>query len=349
MQNLTESLAAIRREFSTALTEGTALWFCDFGPGDAGGWFDDPAMMKEIGRLYALAQELIRQPRRRTAEVALVLDPASAYGLTRQRRNVDRLSLDQWLDDRIVSTPAHRSTHLPLPIAAKSPSQAERGAGMAELTRYKLLIFLNTLLVDDQQAGQSARLQKASGPAMLWVWLPGLLGPGGISVEQASRLTGFDLELLRTRLPGRVEITAGPLAAALRTGRRWAFCLQHVQELVGPVLAARDGQRDGLRPGHAALPLGVERPAGRQMFLGVPFAPRQLLADILAASGVHRYDTNFEDVVRGDSRLLVVHTKTRRSSRYPSAPPGQSFATPLPASRSAKATTYPSSCLLPQP
>ena len=74
-QNLTESLAAIRRELSTALTEGAALWFCDFGPQDAGGWFDDPAMMKEIGRLYALANELIRQPRRRTAEVAVVLDP----------------------------------------------------------------------------------------------------------------------------------------------------------------------------------------------------------------------------------------------------------------------------------
>ena len=38
-------------------------------------------MMKEIRCLYVLAQELIRQPRR-LAEVALVLDPASAYGLT---------------------------------------------------------------------------------------------------------------------------------------------------------------------------------------------------------------------------------------------------------------------------
>ncbi len=81
VQNLGESLAAIRREFSTAMTEGTALWFCDFGPNDNGGWFDDPAMMKEIARLYALDEELIRQPRHRTAEVAVVCDPASFYGL----------------------------------------------------------------------------------------------------------------------------------------------------------------------------------------------------------------------------------------------------------------------------
>ena len=113
---------------------------------------------------------------------------------------------------------------------------------------------------------------------MLWVWLPGLLGPGGISVEQASRLTGFDLELLRTRLPGRVEVTAGPLAAALcpADGGHFVF---NSPELVGPVLAARDGQRMGFAFGtqHCLL---ASKAAGRQVFLGVPFAPRQLLAEI---------------------------------------------------------------------
>jgi hypothetical protein len=295
VQNLTESLAAIRREFSTALTEGAALWFCDFGPGDAGGWFDDPAMMKEIGRLYALAQELIRQPRRRTAEVALVLDPASAYGLTD--------SDGMWTAYHLINGLTTELYYTGAPFDIIYRSQLPK----AELSRYKLLIFLNTLLVDDQQAGQLAQLQKASGPAMLWVWLPGLLSPGGISVEQASRLTGFDLELLRTRLPGRVEVTAGPLAAALRPADGGHFVFNS-PELVGPVLAARDGQRMGFTFGtqHCLL---ASKAAGRQVFLGVPFAPRQLLAEILSGVGVHRYDTNFEDVVRGDSRLLAIHTK----------------------------------------
>jgi hypothetical protein len=128
-------------------------------------------------------------------------------------------------------------------------------------------------------------------------------------VEQASRVTGFDLELIRTRLPGRIEIAAAnsPLAAAVSAqsnGRR-AF---GDNQPFGPALAARDGERIGFAEGtrHCLLASKAE---GRQIFLGAPFATRQLLAAIMGAAGVHRYDTNMDDVVRGDSLLLVVHSK----------------------------------------
>ena len=51
------------------------------------------------------------------------------------------------------------------------------------------------------------------------------------------------------------------------------------------------------------------RPKGVRSFWCAPFATRQLLAAIMGAAGVHRYDTNLDDVVRGDSLLLVVHGK----------------------------------------
>jgi hypothetical protein len=128
-------------------------------------------------------------------------------------------------------------------------------------------------------------------------------------VEQASHVTGFDLELIRTRLPGRIEITAAdsPLAAAVSApgnGRR-AF---GDNQPFGPALAARDGKRIGFAEGtrHCLL---ASKAGGRQIFLGAPFADRRLLAAILGAAGVHRYDANLEDVVRGDSLLLVVHGK----------------------------------------
>jgi hypothetical protein len=153
------------------------------------------------------------------------------------------------------------------------------------------------------------QLQGPAGPTMLWLWLPGLVGPQGIRVDQASRVTGFDLELVRTRLPGHIEITAAdsPLAAAIcdKKGQRPVF---GDNQPFGPALAARDGQRIGFAEGtrHCLLASKAE---GRQIFLGAPFATRQLLAAIQSAAGVHRYDSNFEDVVRGDSLLLVVHSK----------------------------------------
>ncbi len=177
------------------------------------------------------------------------------------------------------------------------------------MSRYKLLIFLSTLTLDDRQVAELAQLRQPAGPTMLWLWLPGLLGPQGVRVEQASRVTGFDLELIRTRLPGRIEITAGdsPLAVAMnpKSGERLAF---GDGQPFGPVLAARDGTRIGFAEGtqHCLL---ASKAAGRQIFLGAPFATRQLLAAILGTAGVHRYDANLEDVVRGDSLLLIVHTK----------------------------------------
>ena len=70
--------SSLRRGSKKGRPGGSAI----SGLGDAGGWFDDPVMMKEIARLYAWWKKLIRQPRRRTAEVAVVCDPVSAYGLT---------------------------------------------------------------------------------------------------------------------------------------------------------------------------------------------------------------------------------------------------------------------------
>jgi hypothetical protein len=295
LKSLAESLASIRREWSTALTEGAALWFCDFGPNDNGGWFDDSAIMKEITGLYALAEELIRQPRHRTAEVAVVCDPGSAYALTDGAGMATALGL--------ISNFTTELYHTGTPFDTIYLSQLSK----ADLSRYKLLIFQNTMIFDDQQVAAIRKLQGPSGPAMLWVWLPGLLSPKGISVEQASRVTGFDLELLRMRLPNCVEITDGPMAAALRDekGQHLAF---GNREPFGPVLAARDGRQIGFAQGtpHCLL---ASKAGGRQMFLGAPFASRQLLAAIMAAAGVHRYDSDFEDVVRGDSRLLVIHTK----------------------------------------
>ena len=297
LKSLAESLAAIRREFSTALTEGAALWFCDFGPSDNGGWFDDPAIMKELARLYALAQELIGQPRRRTAEVAVVCDLASAYGLT----DGEGMSTAYRLIGKVVTELYYTGAPFDTIYLSQLPK--------AGLSRYKLLIFLNTLTLDDAQVAQLARLRQPGGPTTLWLWLPGLLGPQGIRVEQASRVTGFDLELIRTRLPGRIEIAAAnsPLAAAVSAqsnGRR-AF---GDNQPFGPALAARDGERIGFAEGtrHCLLASKAE---GRQIFLGAPFATRQLLAAIMGAAGVHRYDTNMDDVVRGDSLLLVVHSK----------------------------------------
>jgi len=465
-QNLTESLAAIRREFSTALTEGAGFWFVDFGPDSRGGWFDAPEIIAEIKRLVDLAREAIGRPRRPTAEIALVIDPKSGYYLSDAEgtRTAHRLIEN-------VATELH---HTGAPFDLVFLSQL----GRADLERYKLLVFLNTFAMDDSQAAALAQLREAGSHAMLWLWAPALLSPDGVDVAQAARVTGFDLELLRRRLLGRIRVTATdcPLTAAipkqpvvsltparaveledtrraanwfnprdqqtmnkwfrayevreedrgicwtfdtdyhwndiharvpidpcdglaisLRPRGRWdrlefrlvikdadgaefmtpkepfdgdawttrQYALQEFTnadwskqkperpawpltgiKLVfygtagagrfdvgirqfarlfgetsqeerhlfgdnapfGPVLVAKDGEPVGVADGTDLCLLAV-KDHGRNVFLGAPFAPRELLAALAEAAGVHRYDTDPGDVVRADSRYLVIHTK----------------------------------------
>jgi len=205
VQNLTESLAAIRREFITALIEGAAFWFVDFGPDSRGGWFDDPAIMAEIARLQSLAERAIQRPRHSTTEVALVCDLKSAYCLT------DTEGMDTAY--RLIESVTTELHHTGATFDVLFLSQLPRAA----LGRYRLLIFLNTFALTPPEAHLARSLQQESKHSILWLWAPGLLSDKGIDAEQASRVTGFDLHLLTERLPGCIQVTANdsPLVADL--------------------------------------------------------------------------------------------------------------------------------------
>lgn len=205
VQNLTESLAAIRREFTTALVEGAAFWFVDFGPGNRGGWFDDPAIMAEIARLQSLAERAIQRPRHSTTETALVCDLKSAYALT----DTEGMDTAYRLIENVTTELHHTGAPFDILFLSQLPQ--------ADLRRYKLLIFLNTFALTSPPAHLLQRLREEGEHSILWFWAPGLLGDEGIDVEQASRVTGFDLHLLAGRLPGCIQVTASdsPLVAGL--------------------------------------------------------------------------------------------------------------------------------------
>jgi hypothetical protein len=139
------------------------------------------------------------------AEVALVCDLKSGYDLS------DGEGMET--ARRIVEDVTTELYHTGAPLDVFFLSQLPR----ADLSRYKLLVFLNTLAMTDAEAAHATRLRESGKYTLLWLWLPGLIGSKGIDVAQASRVTGFDLALRRRRVPGRLEIVAheSPLAAAV--------------------------------------------------------------------------------------------------------------------------------------
>ncbi|NPV48815.1 MAG: hypothetical protein HPY69_17890 [Armatimonadetes bacterium] len=193
--NVTQSLAAIRREFTTALTEHTGFWYVDFGPESEGGWFDDPQLMAEIARQQELARSALTAPRQSVAEVALVCDLQSAYYLSDGEGMSTAYSL--------ISNVGTEMYRLGAPFDALCLPQL----ATVDLSRYKLLVFLNCTAMTDQQAAMVERLRRSGRHAMVFLWAPGLDGPQGLSVARSERVTGLPLELVRQHLPAEVVVS----------------------------------------------------------------------------------------------------------------------------------------------
>lgn len=194
-KNLTESLAAIRREFSTGLIEHTGYWYVDFGPESVGGWYDQPQIMATIKDLYQVAERALKVPRKSVAEVALVCDLDSAYYLSDGEGMGTAYNLIMDTTRELYRTGT--------PFDAILLPQLEQ----ADLSRYKTLIFLNATAMTDQQAALVQKLRTRGKQAMVFLWAPGATGPHGVSVAHVKQATGFSVRLEPTRAPGRMLVT----------------------------------------------------------------------------------------------------------------------------------------------
>lgn len=195
-ENVQQSLAAITREFTTALIEGAGFWWVDFGPEGGGGWFDNPRIMERAAALQQVARRALERPHQPTAQIALIADLDSfyalsdGYGMTIAYHLVDDIGTEMY--------------HLGAPFDAFHLSQLPE----ADLSRYRMLVFLNPFMLDAEEAALIERLRESGDCATVFLWAPGLLTPDALSLEQAKQVTGLDLELIERWLPAQIEATA---------------------------------------------------------------------------------------------------------------------------------------------
>ncbi len=206
-QDVTQSLAAVTREFSTALIERAGFWYVDFGADNNGGWFDDPAIMERAQELQSVAEQALQEPRANTAQVALVCDPESFYAFS----DGHGMTIGYHLTEDIGTELYHAGA----PFDAIHLDQLAQLTA-ADLDRYRVLIFLNAVMLDPDEAALIQRLREEGRHAMVFLWAPGLLTPEEVSLAQAKQVTGLELALLKRWLPGYVDaVTDDPLMAGL--------------------------------------------------------------------------------------------------------------------------------------
>lgn len=291
------SIAAIRRELSTALIAGSALWWCDFGADGTGGWYDHPALIGEVKKLVALAQRLMQRPKQRVAQIAVICDPQSMYLLPdAEAMRTHYLLLDA------VTTELYKTG---APFDSLLLSQLAR----ADLSRYRLLIFLDALVVDE--ATRAVVKQAARNRAVLWLWAPGISDGRRLDPGLVEDLTGFRVALRGRGVwaTGANAVGDAPWAAQLPARRVRQIAIQRtapVTEALAPDNWYNPRDAETMAQGYSAFEWSVTGDVFRWRFsTSQGWTDIHLKATIPACDGL-RLTVSGEGVVAGSSLRVVI-------------------------------------------
>lgn len=275
-------------------------WWMDLG---ATGWFNDPGMWREMTRLNALDETLLKNPTPFRPEVAAIIDEkamlrlssgsnaASAPGIYEARRALGRMGAPygQYLLDDV------------LPLGLMSD-------GNRTSLPAKLFILLNTWTSGTLYNGRTtlineAQLLKTSlrGTTKVWCYAPGMFGADKAPSRAARELTGFDLQPVTP-----AQAWATPTEVGRRLGLTQAF---GVQRPIKPLFAARDATpQETLATypdGSPAIALRRTKD-GPSIFVGVPGLTSELLRIAAREAGVHLF-TQTDCNVYANADFLSLH------------------------------------------
>jgi len=163
-----------------------------------GGYFDHPELMAEVKRLNRVFQDALRHDRTSVAEVLVVSDEAScSYAV------FESPLLPQTL----------RDTQLILAkMGVPHDTVLVDDLRLLDMKQYRLVIFLNTYNLNDQQRDLIRRRVLNSGRTCVWCYAPGLFNRHKAEPSAMEELTGIRIVEAQeeTRVAPRIALTDSP-------------------------------------------------------------------------------------------------------------------------------------------
>lgn len=240
------------------------------------------------------AQRAPAQARRRSGQVAVVVDPAAPIYIAES----DAGWLGTALHDQM-----RELTRLGAPFDVYLPADLAH----PQFADHKVTLFLNTFYLSDAERRRLDARIKRSGQTAVWLWAPGIIGEEGITAEAGQRLCGQKLRLENNATSLRVRIVASddPLTWGFHVGA--TFGLDHA---AAPTLTITDktSVRLGANTANKTV-FGARRTeAWTSVVCGTPLVPAGLLRNILRAAGCHLYTEAAEAVVLANAASVAVFT-----------------------------------------
>ncbi|CAA9238452.1 MAG: hypothetical protein AVDCRST_MAG95-1318 [uncultured Adhaeribacter sp.] len=299
--SLQKSIAQTRRNVLFTFTNGAGLWFYDFGPSgfnggprltDHGsfGWWDEPALMQDIGHLKKLLDSSFRQPYVSGADVLLVHSTETFYytGSDRAASYMGHWA-NNWVPPAVFQSGAvHDVVHI---------DDLDRVA----IDQYKAVVFVNTWLLTAAQKNIIQSKVAKNGRHLVWLYSPGYTDGKTVKKEFAEAVTGMKMRLLPQDSTTTVVINS-------EGEKEYRYNINN--KAVNPLLVVQDKGATTLGTIAGTNHTGFARKAQKQYtswYLALPPAQPALWRSIFRAAGAHIYNDS-GDIFYNGSGLLVLHT-----------------------------------------
>jgi hypothetical protein len=276
----------MRREFAMATVRGLGYWWFDM----FGGWFDSPALMKEIAAMREITTRLRDEQVQTVARVAVFGDTESMY----------YLDTDGPEGTALIARQREGLGRMGTPYDIYTLSDIESPAIPHD--RYRLYVFLNAFRLSDERL-RFIRQLADEGKSVLWIYAPGYVSSDGLSAGGISETTGLDIrELAGAERSARIapNSTLNPTATEIEYG---------FDDPAKPVFTF---EADGLEVAAQYTRSGLsaacirKNESGYAFYSGAPNLPGTPLREIARLSGAYIYCENGSPFYCSD-RLMGIH------------------------------------------
>lgn len=279
-----------RRNFSQVLSSGQQMWWYSLSPL----WFKEEYRNKIVGYLYRAGLEALEKDRSAVGEIAIVVD----------ERSVQTMRLNAPFQSRLIMESLAGFSPTGAPVECH---ELNSFLNYADHSRFKVVVFLNLFLVDQEILSGIEKL-KSNGRMLMFFFAPGLLNgetwTRKFSLESASQLAGMNLIEEKRDIP--LTIWMDPDRVAITEGEDIRYGWLNPEIPVKPVIGIDDKEAMTLGFLHSGIPgFGMKRHSDwTSVFSAAPNIPAKVLKVLLKDAGVHLY-TESEDVIYANRSMIA--------------------------------------------
>ncbi len=157
----------MRRELGNALENGVNMAYFDLH----GGYYEDPTILEGVRKSREVRNAALSRDRSSSAEILVVADEDSMHFMGFRNPVLRKFLVEQLAE---------------LPFVAPFDSVLLSDLADLPMDRYKLVVFLNTFRLDEQQRRTIADRVENQGRTVLWLYAPGYFRGDHIAADVAA-------------------------------------------------------------------------------------------------------------------------------------------------------------------